>query len=102
MKATRKVSRVQEAYARCKPARDLLFELDGRCMETTEDDAGIVWERWLIRKGPLVTSREGHHQQPLVSVILFSTPHWWEVFAPVTDKKGINETLEAIREFTKQ
>ena len=101
MNDTRKRSPVQDAYARCKPARDLLIELDGQCMETTEDKAGILWERWILQKDPLVADSDGSFRQHLINVILFATPHWWDVFTPVTETKEIDRTLEAIRALTK-
>ena len=91
-----KLSAVAEAYARAKPVRDLLFsfqhEHKAQCMEATEDKCGIVWERWLIE-----TKSTG-----MVSVVLFATPSWWDLFAPITNERGIEETLNAIREFAQR
>jgi hypothetical protein len=61
-------------------------------MEATEDKAGIVWERWLIE----VKSRGA------VSVILFATPYWWDLFSPITNSTKVDETLAALREFQQQ
>lgn len=92
MKATRKLSPVQEAYICCKPARDVLVSMDARCMEATEDKAGILWERWIVETTPPLTS-PGRH----VQVILFATPDWWEVFTPVTEDRSIEGTLKSLR-----
>jgi hypothetical protein len=76
-------TKVAEAYERAKMIRDVLHRI-GRCMEVTEDKAGILWERWLVGQ---------------TSVILFSTPSWTEVFRPVTDDMtwaGTTRALEAL------
>lgn len=76
-------SQVAEAYERSKAAREALFDAGCRPMECTEDKVGIVWERFITPKGE--------------SLIFFATPHWWDVFAPVTDHTGVAETVAAIK-----
>jgi hypothetical protein len=68
------MSKVSEAYKRANPIRDVLIEI-GHCMEVTEDKCGILWERW--------TLHDGNH------VVLFATPHWFDVFMPVTQDQSI-------------
>lgn len=90
-KASVKLSPVAQAYERCKVARLALREIDARCMEVTENKAGILWERWIIDT-TAATGKPGH-----VSVILMATPHWWDVYAPVTRDRDINATIAAIK-----
>lgn len=77
------MSKVSDAYQRCKAGRSALVEAGAQSMETTEDKCGIVWERWLL---PNCTS-----------VILYATPHGWDVFAPLTKDNSIDATVEAIK-----
>lgn len=84
--------KVAEAYARIKPAHDALREMDAVCMEVTEDKAGIVWERWYVQ-----VSKPTEVQQRVVNLIVFATPHWWDVFAPVSPSGEISATVAAIK-----
>ena len=77
------LSLVAEAYERCKEVRNVMYELNGRQMECTEDKAGIVWERFLMPWGE--------------SVILVATPHWWDLFAPVSPSANAEDTFRALR-----
>ncbi len=77
------MSKVREAYARCKPGRDALVESNARAMECTEDKSGMVWERWLLPNG--------------TSAVLVATPVWWNVFIPATDENSIDATVAAIK-----
>lgn len=77
----RKQSKVAQAYVRAKPIRDALHEI-GRCMEVTEDKAGIVWERWLVGQ---------------TQVITFSTPHYVEVFQPIIPGNEWADLIGALR-----
>lgn len=79
----RESSPVAQAYARCKPARDVLHKV-ARSMECIEDKAGVVTERFCMPDG--------------TSVLLFATPHWWDVYAPITAETGIDATLAKIAE----
>lgn len=79
----RQPSEVTKAYERSKHGREALVAVGGRCMEATEDKAGIVWERWLLPNG--------------TSAVLFATPHWWDVFTPATTENTINATVDAIK-----
>jgi hypothetical protein len=85
MTAARKLSKVAQAYERCKPARDALHSV-GRCMETTEDKCGIVWERWVIVR-----------DSDCVSVLLYATADGWDVFAPLSRDATIDGTVAAIK-----
>lgn len=78
------MSKVSDAYGRCKIARNTLSEIGARPMECTEDKCGIVWERWLLPNG--------------TSAILYATPHGWDVFTPVTQDNAIEATVAAIKE----
>lgn len=78
-----KTSKVAEAYTRCEPARKAIAEAHCRCMEVTEDKCGILWERWITPHGK--------------SMILFATPHYWDVFAPLSDDATIAGMIDAIR-----
>jgi len=80
MKAAR-VSPVAQAYASSKPGREALFEI-GRAMECTEDKCGIVWERFVVGGE---------------SLILVATPHWWDVYAPLTSDGEIAAVVAAIK-----
>jgi hypothetical protein len=84
MTAQRKLSKVAEAYQRCYIAREALRQSGARCMEVTEDKCGIVWERYIV--GPNGTS-----------VILYATPHWWDVFSPITSDTTNDGTIAAIK-----
>lgn len=92
MKITRKLTAVQQAYERCKLARDALIEMDAQCMEATEDKSGWLWERWIVETTPPATT-----PRRIVSVVLFSTPHWWDLFTPVTNDQSVTGTLDALR-----
>lgn len=84
-------SKVQQAYAKCKPARDALCKVGGRLMECAEDKAGIVWERWYVQtSGPLEI------QQEVINVIVFATPTWWDVFIPAVRSNKIDDSVAAI------
>jgi hypothetical protein len=84
--------KLQEAYAKCKPARDALHEADAVLMECTEDKAGIVWERWYIQ-----TSDPLCQQQEVINVVVFATPTWWDVFVPIVRSQQTADTLAAIK-----
>lgn len=76
---------VRSAYERCKVLREGLRKLGG-CMEATEDKYGIVWERWLLNNGR--------------NAILFSTPHWCDIFVSVAPDDGTYDgTLAALARF---
>lgn len=77
-----KRTKIMDAYAFAKPVRDVLHE-QCRCMEVTEDKAGIVWERWLTPAG--------------VSLVFFGTPTWCDVFAPFSHEMGSAKWLEELR-----
>lgn len=83
MAAKPKLSPVAEAYQRSKAGREALLRTC-RAMECTEDKCGIVWERFVTRAG--------------VSLILVATPHWWDVYAPVTELGTTSATLDKILE----
>jgi hypothetical protein len=83
----RTLSPVAEAYERCKEARNALHALDNaRCMEVTEDKAGILWERWVLL-----------YPNSHAGVILYATPHGWDLYVPLTRDQDINATLDALR-----
>ena len=80
-------SKIAQAYERCKPARDALREIDARCMESTEDKTGILWERYVV-----FISDDKH-----INVTLLSTPDWWDVFTPITNDMRTDGTVAAIK-----
>lgn len=87
-----KQSKVSEAYSRSKIAREALFDMSARSMECTEDKAGIVWERFLLQ-----TNHPTSASPELVSVVLVATPHWWDVFVPLTRLQENTEVVAAIK-----
>jgi hypothetical protein len=76
------LSPVAQAYERGDSARKTLSALDARCMEVTEDKAGILWERWIVGRS---------------NVILFATPHGWDLFASIAPTTETTATLDALR-----
>lgn len=89
MSAQKKLSAVAEAYKRAEIARDWLHK-NARCMEVTEDKAGIVWERWLMMSPPDAPST--CH----VSVLLQATPHGYDVYVPVSPSSMAADTIAAL------
>jgi hypothetical protein len=85
MNATRKLSALQEAYRRAKPARDHLRSLGGRCMESTEDKCGILWERWCFVGN--MSCR---------NVYLYATPHGWDLSLTADTSNDVEATLAAV------
>ena len=89
MSAQRKLSNVAEAYQRCKAVRDTLHNLpNSRLMESVEDKAGIICERWILMFS-------NTHK----TLILYATPDWWDVYAPLTTDMHNDATIEAIKAF---
>lgn len=78
-----RMTKVAQAYERSKVAREALFDANCRAMECTEDKCGIVWERFVTPAG--------------VSLILFATPSWWDVYAPLSPSNLTDETVAAIK-----
>jgi hypothetical protein len=70
------------AYERCKDAREALREINAIVMEQIEDAAGIVVARYRVGER---------------SVVLFATPHWWDVFVPVHDGSSTEDTINALK-----
>ena len=93
MSAQVKLSKVAQAYERCKEARKALMDLDTRVMETTEDKCGIVWERHLLARGPMGADA--------ISVILMATPSWWDIYCPVSVSTKTADTIEALKALTR-
>jgi hypothetical protein len=85
---TTKAGAVGAAYERCKEARHYLAEMGARGMEETTDKCGIVWIRYIL---------PGSGE----SVILFGTPYFWDVFAPVCKSASVEKTLAALSERAK-
>lgn len=82
--SVRVLSKIAQAYERCKLARKALHKY-ATCMEVTEDKCGIVWERWSIE------TADGFR-----SLILFATPVWYDVFSPLTTDMRDEAVPEAI------
>jgi hypothetical protein len=76
-----KINKVTQAYDRCAAVREALSD-NGKCVEITEDKAGILWERYVLHNGR--------------SAILFATPSWYDVFVPATDSVNVGDTIAAI------
>lgn len=74
---------VAQAYQRCEAGRRALLEC-AQPMECTEDKCGIVWERFVTPRGE--------------SLILFATPSWWDVYAPLCASGLIVDVVAAIKE----
>lgn len=94
MAAQRKLSKIAQAYERCKIGRDALHAVGARCMEVTEDKAGIVWERYYLLKP------DGDSNK-VVNIVLFATPSWWDVFTPITEDQTNDGTVAAIKALAK-
>jgi hypothetical protein len=84
---TNKQKPLYRAYEIAGPLRRALSDL-GRCMEVTEDKHGILWERWLVSGGR--------------SVLLMATPHFVDVFTPVTDDMTNDGTIKALQDYCNQ
>jgi hypothetical protein len=88
----KKLSQVALAYQRSQPAREALQAVDAVRMECVEDKSGVVVERWYAQ-----TSLPTELQQRVVNVVIFATPHWWEVFTPITQCAETAATVAAIK-----
>jgi hypothetical protein len=77
-----------EAIAGIKPAVDALCELEARCMEQVLDRCGIVCERWILPNGK--------------SAIVYGTPHWRDVFVPVSPSDQWQSTVDALKKFAQR
>jgi hypothetical protein len=78
-----KTNPLHDVYRRSAPARNALYEAGCRAKECTEDKAGIVWERFVFPSGE--------------SGILFSTPHWWDIYVPLSGSVELNVVIDAIK-----
>jgi hypothetical protein len=85
MKATRKLTPVQEAAGRANEGMKMLRELGFQRMEVTQDKAGIEWSRW-IRP----------FDSGYLHMILWATPHGWDVFEAVTYENSVEATRKGI------
>jgi len=92
MENKRKLTPVAQAYQRSKVVRDALVHMGAKCMEVTEDKCGIVWERWVITTSD-PASMHGHH----MSLIVFATPSWWDVFRPVSAASDVEQTIKQLK-----
>jgi len=77
-----------EAIAGIKPAVEALRALDARCMEQVLDRCGIVCERWILPSGK--------------SAIVYGTPHWRDVFVPVSPAHEWQATIDALTKFAQR
>lgn len=91
-----KKTKVMQAYERCRLGREALRSIDAVLMESTEDKAGIVWQRWYVQTSPALAV-----QQKTVNVIVFATPVWWDVFVPIVDSQETQATLDTIKALVK-
>jgi hypothetical protein len=80
MAKSRKFSKVAQAYEKATTIRYALHAMRARCMEVTEDECGILWERWVTPNG--------------VSMVVFATPQWFEVFVPLKDWQATIESMK--------
>ena len=80
----RQTKPIHDAYARCEIMRRTLNDMNARCVEVTEDLCGILWERWI-----LVPSGQ--------SLILWATPHAWDVFLPAHNGNDTDATIAAVK-----
>lgn len=85
-----KLSKVAQAYKRSEAARKALHDVGARCMEVTEDKAGIVWERYSLATATT-----------FLNLVLFATLDWWDVFTPLTSDTTIDGTITAIKALQK-
>jgi hypothetical protein len=90
-----------QAYNRCSTARDFLRDLpSARLMETTEDKAGIVWERWIVSREPQYDEsgkciRNGSTR----NLYLHATPHTWDISVTVSADDSVDATFRALRDY---
>lgn len=77
-------SKMPAIYKKVKPIRDVLHA-HGRCMEVIEEKHGILVERWVMGNGR--------------NLVLFATPHWYDVFAPLTTHEAVSATHDAIERY---
>lgn len=98
MKATRKLTALQEAYARATVGRDMLRKVAGqdnyRIMEQVDDDCGVHVERWIL-------ATAGDWKNTVTQVLLWSTPHGWDVFIAATRENSLEATENALRQAMK-
>jgi hypothetical protein len=73
-------SQVTQAYRRCQEMRRKLTELNAKPMECTEDECGIVWQRYVLPSG--------------TGIILFATPSWYGVFEDLRFDVSFNRAME--------
>lgn len=96
MNATRKNGALQEALERAGIARAMLRKVSQgnyRIMEELHDKVGIVTERWIIGTGPM--------GETIVEVVVMATPHWWNIYMPVTRSNRLDDTEKALAELVK-
>lgn len=85
---TKKLTKVAEANQKLDESRRTLFAAGCRLMETVEDKAGVVVERF-IRPG------DGR------SIVLFATPLWYDAYAPITTENDLARYQAGIGEFAR-
>lgn len=85
-----RVKPITEAYIRCEVARNFLRDLPARCMEATEDKAGILWERWVVVK-------DGPDRNTCMNLYLYATPHGWDISLTASADNDTDATFAAIR-----
>ena len=74
---------IHEAYERCAVMRSELTAMNARCVEVTEDKAGILWERWVLANGQ--------------HTVLWATPHAWDMFVPATSSRLTADVIAAVQ-----
>ena len=83
MKATRKLSSMQEASERAQEARAHLKGLNATLMECTHDhQTGVLWERWLLPN--------------FRNVYLFATSDAWDLSVTASLSEKSEDTLSAV------
>lgn len=81
-------TRVEQAWDNAMIGHNaLVVQMDARPMEVTEDASGIIWHRYILPGG--------------TPVVLVATPHWWNIFSPVTESAKVDDTFEAVKKLCK-
>jgi hypothetical protein len=77
---------LQQASARANVGMKMLRELGFERMETTQEKCGIEWQRWI----------RPFEAGGYLNVILFATPHGWDIFESVDYKNSVEATRKAL------
>lgn len=83
----RRNNQITAAYKLAEQVRRELPKV-ARCMEVIEDKCGIVVERYHLL------------DPPHTNLVLFATPHWYDLFVPLTRADTHQEVVDALHKLT--